>query len=69
LTPEVWIVWVQKNEEGMLFVVPASMPEKQFSKQAFQLICFEILQESRLDFPKRSKPAQNVAPTWAEPDC
>jgi len=54
---------VQKNEEGMLFVVPASMPEKQFSKQAFQLICFEIPQESRLDFPKSSKPAQNVAPT------
>jgi len=26
---------VQKNQEGMLFVVPASMPEKQFSKQGF----------------------------------
>ena len=46
----------------MLFVVPASMPEKQFSKQGFQLIYFEILKESRLDFAKSSKPAQNVAP-------
>ena len=53
---------MQKNEEGMLFVVPASMPEKQFSKQRFQLVYFEILQESQLNFAKSTNPAQNVAP-------
>ena len=40
-----WIVWVQKNEECMLFAVPVSMHQKQFSKQGFYLIYFEILPE------------------------
>ena len=45
LTPGFWIVWVQKNKECMLFAVPASMHQKQFSRQGFHLIYFEILQE------------------------
>jgi sigma-54 dependent transcriptional regulator, acetoin dehydrogenase operon transcriptional activator AcoR len=44
-TPEFCIVWVQKNKECMLFAVPALMHQKQFSRQGFHLIYFEILQE------------------------
>jgi hypothetical protein len=45
LTPEFWIVWVQKNKKCMIFAVPALMHQKQFSGQGFQPIYFEILQE------------------------
>ena len=45
VTPGFWIVWVQKNKECMLFAVPASVHQKQFLRQGFHLIYFEILQE------------------------
>lgn len=45
LTPEFWIVWVQKNRGCILFAVPGSMQQKLFSRQGFHLIYFEILQE------------------------
>jgi len=32
LTPEFWIVWVQKNEEGKLFAVLVSMHQKKLSR-------------------------------------
>jgi hypothetical protein len=44
-TLEFWIVWVQKNEECMLFVALALMHQTQFSRQDFYPISFEILQE------------------------
>ena len=34
---------MQKNKECMLFAVPASMHQKQFSRQGSHLIYFEIL--------------------------
>src|SRR5438094_9233809 len=46
-TPGFWIVWVQKNKGCILFAVPASMHQRQFSMQGFHLIYFEILQESQ----------------------
>ena len=45
LTLEFWIVWVQKNKECMLFAGPASMLQKQFSRQGFHRVYFEIPQE------------------------
>jgi hypothetical protein len=40
LTPELWSVWVLKNEECMLFAVPASTHQKQFQGRDFILILF-----------------------------
>src|SRR5206468_5952544 len=47
LTPGFWIVWVQKNKGCILFAVPASMHQRQFSRQGFHPIYFEIPQESQ----------------------
>jgi hypothetical protein len=34
-TREFWIAWLTKNKEGILFVSPVSMPQKQFSTLGF----------------------------------
>src|SRR6266566_627781 len=49
LPPGFSIVWLQKNKGCILFAVPASVHQKQFSRQGFHPICFEVLQESVLD--------------------
>jgi len=42
-TPGFWIVWVQKNKGCILFAVPGSVHQKQFSRQGFHLTYFEVL--------------------------
>src|SRR5436190_3886418 len=48
LPPGFSIVGLQKNKGCILFAVPASMHQRQFSRQEIHLIYFGILQELRI---------------------
>src|SRR5438067_934208 len=48
VTPGFSIVWLQKNKGCILFAVPESKQQRQFSRQEIHLIYFEILQELRI---------------------
>jgi len=37
LTPEFWIVWLQKNKEGRLFAFLGLMSQRRFSRSGFKL--------------------------------
>ena len=48
LPPGFWIVWRLKNKGCILFADPASMHQRQFSRQEIHPIYFETLQELRI---------------------
>src|SRR5438552_2694156 len=64
LTLEFWIVWLQKNKGCILFAAPASVHEKQLSRQGFHSIFSAILQEQFPDPSENSLPNRLFPLQW-----